>query len=169
MCFVLSPIQCLLEIKRPGTEFDNYVLLVARLRIGGFSPPIRLHGVKRDNLPFYSKTVQIAGLLRPVYESNMTNHNVGKYSAQWQKHGGGKGGGRDDSEDTPNRSHRKRSLLLKWNHLLFTTAHTFACCSLPWYFRSVSVDNTFDTNVSHCWPPDIHSVIRSQHTCNNGC
>lgn len=34
-----TPIQCLPEIKRPGPDFDHYVLLVARLRIGGSSPP----------------------------------------------------------------------------------------------------------------------------------
>jgi hypothetical protein len=67
-----TPIQYLPEIKRPGPEFDHYVLLVARLRIGGSSPPIRLHDVKRGNLPFYGQKVQNAGLLRPVYGGNMT-------------------------------------------------------------------------------------------------
>jgi hypothetical protein len=34
-----TPIHCLPEIKRPGPELDHYVLLAARLRIGGSSPP----------------------------------------------------------------------------------------------------------------------------------
>jgi len=34
-----TPLQCLPEIKRKEPEFDHYVLLVARLRIRGSSPP----------------------------------------------------------------------------------------------------------------------------------
>ena len=53
----LTPIQCLPEIKRPGPEFDHYVLLVARLRKNGrlSPPPIRLHEVQRDVNPFTVK------------------------------------------------------------------------------------------------------------------
>jgi len=57
--------------------------------------------------------------------------------------------GGDDRKDTPFRSYRKKSLVLKPNYLMFARAHKLTSCSLAWYFRNVSVDEIFATNVSY--------------------
>jgi hypothetical protein len=69
----------------------------------------------------------------------------------------------NDREGTPNRSYRKRPLLLKSNHSthILLAALIFPKWSCGWSFRH--------KRQLLCWPPDIHSVIPSPHTCNNGC
>ena len=55
----------------------------------------------------------------------------------------------DEKEDRSNRIYRKPPLLLKSNHLMVTRTHTLTSRSPPRYFRSVTVDNAFATNVSY--------------------